>query len=112
MLNVVVPDTIQKLKKQIKALEYQIKNDINEKDRAIHQEVLKVFLEEVKEMDSNKKETPEVEAQECLTLKSLKNIPDGKVRLEDYFLALENEIDDLKSEICEIKAILSSSTLK
>lgn len=40
-----IPKDINKVKKQIQALEYQLKNDTNDKDRIIHQEALKELKE-------------------------------------------------------------------
>lgn len=41
MFRVVVPDNKEKIKKQIQALEKQIKKDTNEKDKHIHIQALK-----------------------------------------------------------------------
>lgn len=43
MLKIIVPTEIEQVKKQIKALEYQIKRDIREKDKQIHREALEVL---------------------------------------------------------------------
>lgn len=40
MLKVEIPNDKNKIIKQIKALEYQLTQDINEKDRKIHQQAL------------------------------------------------------------------------
>jgi hypothetical protein len=46
MLKVIIPKDKIKIRKQIKALEYQFKNDTNDKDRKIHEEA----LEQLKKM--------------------------------------------------------------
>lgn len=38
---IIIPDSKEKLNKQIKALEYQIKKDTTDKDREIHMRALK-----------------------------------------------------------------------
>ena len=40
MLNVVIPNNKSKLQKQIKALKYALKNDINDKDKQIHSQAV------------------------------------------------------------------------
>lgn len=40
MLKVVIPDSNDKLKKQIKALKFQLTQDVREEDKKIHQEAL------------------------------------------------------------------------
>ncbi len=48
-LNVVIHDDLSKLKKQIKALEWQIEQDTNDKDKSIHQEALNNLKDKLKE---------------------------------------------------------------
>jgi 2C-methyl-D-erythritol 2,4-cyclodiphosphate synthase len=43
MVDIVIPGTKDKIKRQIEALEWQIKNDLNEKDRDIHIKSLKAL---------------------------------------------------------------------
>ncbi|WP_198028544.1 hypothetical protein [Clostridium sulfidigenes] len=45
MLRIELPNDIQKLEKQIKALKYQISRDISSKDKNIHEAALKKLLE-------------------------------------------------------------------
>ncbi len=45
MLRVELPNDIQKVEKQIKALKYQISRDISSKDKNIHEAVLKKLTE-------------------------------------------------------------------
>lgn len=47
VLKVIVPEDKQKLLKQIAALEYAIKNDINSKDKEIHKQALKDLQEKL-----------------------------------------------------------------
>lgn len=40
MLKVIIPEDKQQIRKQIKVLEYQLKNDTSEKDRGVHSAAL------------------------------------------------------------------------
>ena len=51
-LSVCVPDDIEKIKKGIKALEYQISIDTNEYDRKIHQHALSCYKKKLKEINN------------------------------------------------------------
>ena len=48
MLNVVIPDSKTTLERQIKALKYALKQDINDKDKQIHSQSLKSLEEALK----------------------------------------------------------------
>lgn len=52
----------------------------------------------------------EVLTSEQLNLENIKQIPDDKVSIEDFFDALVNEISSLKIEIKELKVKLSHSS--
>jgi hypothetical protein len=45
-IKVVVPKGKEKLVRQLKALDYQIKRDTNERDREIHQDAYNTLMEE------------------------------------------------------------------
>lgn len=49
-MKVEIPKNKERIKQQIQALEWQIKRDTNEKDKAIHQEALKDLQAALKEM--------------------------------------------------------------
>ncbi|WP_373844419.1 hypothetical protein [Clostridium sp.] len=46
MLKVIIPEDNKKLDRQIKALEYAIQHDTNEKDKCIHQKAYDRLVEE------------------------------------------------------------------
>lgn len=48
MLEIIIPEDNKKLDRQIKALEYAIQHDTNEKDRCIHREAYDRLVEERK----------------------------------------------------------------
>lgn len=50
-MTLIIPNNVEKIEKQIKALEYQLSQDIGEKDKCIHQksiELLRQALEVIK----------------------------------------------------------------
>lgn len=51
MLKVLIPDSIEKINKQIAALEYAIKNDTRKKDIEIHTQALNVLKEGLKALE-------------------------------------------------------------
>lgn len=50
-LRIHIPSNLEVINKQIQALDWQLKNDINDKDRAIHQEALKTLKERKEQLE-------------------------------------------------------------
>ena len=51
MLKTLIPDSIEKIKKQINALEYLLKQDTREKDKEIHTQALNALKEGLKALE-------------------------------------------------------------
>lgn len=51
MLKVIIPNNQEKIKQQIEALEWQIKQDTDEKSRKIHEEALEALGNALKRLD-------------------------------------------------------------
>lgn len=52
MLKVVIPESIEKIKKQIEALKYVLKQDVTERDKEIHTQALKAMQEALKALEA------------------------------------------------------------